>query len=515
MKQLKFDYLVIGSGIAGLSAAKILAKTSKVALISKQKFEEGSTHYAQGGIAVAINKTDAPALHFQDTIKAGAGLCNEAMVKILVEEGPERVQELIKLGIHFDRVNNEFDLTKEGAHSQRRILHAKDETGREIETTLLNYLKTFDSITFMEHTFVKELIVQDNVCLGCVIISKSEPQVLLAKAIIIATGGCGQIFSHTTNPPVATGDGIAMAFQKGAVLEDMEFIQFHPTTLYLGDKKPISIFLISEAVRGEGAVLRNNKGERFMLNYHPDAELAPRDIVARSIIAEIKKTKAECVFLDLTAINKDIQTRFPLIYRRCLEANIDITKDLIPVSPAAHYFMGGIKTDAFGRTNIINLYAIGEAAALAVHGANRLASNSLLDGLVFGYRASYDALEIKKELAYLPEDFLKAWLAKQVVISKEQKVESLVIKQKIRKLMWQNVGIIRNQTGLQKALDEFEKMSYILDFSTLEEEFLEVQNMLIIAKLITFFALARKESRGAHYRSDFPKIDDANWQIHQ
>ncbi|MFA5879535.1 MAG: FAD-binding protein, partial [Candidatus Margulisiibacteriota bacterium] len=326
---------------------------------------------------------------------------------------------------------------------------------------------------------------------------------------------CGQIYSHTTNPPVATGDGIAEAFNAGAVLEDMEFIQFHPTTLYLGDKKPISIFLISESVRGEGAVLRNIKGERFMLKYHPDAELAPRDIVARSITLEIKKTKSECVFLDLTSVDKDIQDRFPLIYQRCLESNIDITKDLIPVIPAAHYFMGGIKTNSCGSTSVQHLYAIGETAALAVHGANRLASNSLLDGLVFGYRASQDALKIQENPNYLPKNFIETWSEKIKDITPEQKLKALIIKQKIRKLMWRNVGIIRNAKGLQKTLNDLKKFDLILKISTLEEEFLEVQNMLIIAKLVTLFALKRQESRGAHYRSDYPEPNNFKWQIHQ
>lgn len=497
-----YDYLIIGSGIAGLSAAKECAKHGKTAIITKASIQESSTNYAQGGIAVALTKTDTPTFHLEDTLKAGAGLCDEDAVRVLVENGPKRVQDLIQLGANFDKNGTEFDFTKEAAHSHRRILHVGDATGREIKKTLGNAVLEEPQATFFPNTFVKDLIIENNECIGCIAVKNNTPIRFEANATLIATGGCGQVYSRTTNPPIATGDGIALGIRAGCEVQDMEFMQFHPTTLALGDKKPISIFLITEAVRGEGGVLRNIHGERFMPNYHPDAELAPRDIVARAIYSESQKTQNN-VYLDLSPIRKEVQRRFPTIYERCLEFGIDINREFIPVSPAAHYFMGGIKTDTKARTTRSRLYAAGETASLGLHGANRLASNSLLDGLVFGFIA---AQEMIKELprTKTPSSFK---------IESESTIQThkiIAARQAIRSVMWRKVSIIRDKKELQEAENYLKSLSWILSLNSFDEAVCEVQNMLSIAQLITRAALLREESRGAHFRSDFPSASHNN-----
>jgi L-aspartate oxidase len=511
MNKYEFDFIIIGSGIAGLTATKHLSSKAKVCVITKNIIKESATQYAQGGIAAALKEDDTPKYHIEDTLKAGAGLCNEQAVEILAKEGISRVKELIQWGANFDKINGQYDFTKEAAHNRRRILHAGDETGKEIEKTIGRAILSEGNVTFFENTTVVKLLVENNQCFGCFAIHKQALQLFTAKAVIIATGGCCQVFARNTNPPVATGDGISLGFNAGCDVQDMEFIQFHPTTLYLGDKLPISMFLISEAVRGEGAILRNIYGERFMLNQHPDAELAPRDIVARSIYSEMKKNKSQHVFLDLSGIRKDIKARFPNIYTRCIEAKIDIKRDFIPVAPAAHYFMGGIKTDINGRTSVSRLYAIGEVASLGLHGANRLASNSLLDGLVFGYRAAKDALKQNYEII----KYSNYQIPNNDEIDEKTKSKILAAKQIIRKVMWQQVGIERNANRLEKAIQQFETFNWISKINTFCTEVIEVQNMLIVAKLMTAFALKRTESRGGHYRSDYPEKDDVNWKIHQ
>lgn len=504
------DFLVIGSGIAGLTAARKLSQYGKTILISKSHLRESATQYAQGGIAAALQKDDAPKHHFDDTINAGDGLCNEEAVKILVEEGPERVRELIELGAKFDTKDGELDFTKEAAHGKRRILHAGDATGREIEKALGSAILNEGLVSLIPNTMVTQLIIQDGQCIGCHAVQNNAPITYIAKATILATGGCGQLYSHNTNPPIATGDGISLAYQAGATVQDMEFIQFHPTTLYLGDKKPISIFLISEAVRGEGALLRNIHGERFMPTYHPDAELAPRDIVARAIFSEMQKTKAQHVYLDLSQLKLDIQTRFPTIYKRCLEAKIDITRDFIPVAPAAHYFMGGIQTDLWGQTTIPRLFAGGEVACLGVHGANRLASNSLLDGLVFGHRLAIKASQST------PIQSLKNIIKQDKTKTLDAETHSRILsfKQALRDKMWQYAGIVRDKAGLKTLLTFIKNNQDILNVQTLQPEIIEVQNMLIVSELIAESALERTESRGSHYRLDFPKINDLKWICH-
>jgi len=501
-----FDYIVIGTGIAGLSAARVLARSGTTAVLTKGAIRESSTHYAQGGIAVAMQDDDAPVHHINDTLAAGDGLCDRDMVQILVEDGPERVRELIALGADFDKDGQSYQWTREGAHGKRRILHAGDTTGREIEKTLGRALQGEKQVRFYPHTQVVKLIVQDGQCVGCLAWDAGTLRFFSAKAVLLATGGCGQLFERNTNPPMATGDGIALGFEVGCDVVDMEFIQFHPTSLYVGDQKPISIFLISEALRGEGAVLRNTHGDRFMPAIHPDAELASRDIVARAIFHEMAKTNSSHVYLDLSGLSVDIPTRFPMITKRCLEANIDVTKDFIPVVPAAHYCIGGISTNASGQTQIPRLYAAGEVAATGIHGANRLASNSLLEGLVFGVRAANHMLNAPSLPPIAgpktPDTAVKQSLSRH---------QLLTIKQDIRRLMWESVGIIRDGKKLRDAVQRLEVYKMQLSTESLQPEWTEIRNMVWVAWICASSALGREESRGAHFRSDFPGRDDEKW----
>ncbi len=505
----KCDILIIGAGIAGLRAAKTASKFGKVILLTKGKIGESATEKAQGGIAAAIDEIrDSTDFHFEDTIKAGAGLCNEEAVKILVNEGVERVKELIEMGAQFDKAETEggFALALEGAHKRRRILHAGDATGAEIEKTLGYNVIQEDLVEVHPFTLGIKLIMEDGKCLGAIAldIKNNKVDTFYSKATILTTGGVCQNYLYTTNPEVATGDGIAMAYAIGAQVTDMEFIQFHPTTLVhskqFEDMIALPQFLISEAVRGEGAILLNNRGERFI------EELAPRDIVSRAIVEEMKKTKADHVFLSLKLPPDKIKRRFPVIYKTCLERGLDITRDQIPVAPGAHYFMGGIKTDTNAKTNIKNLYAAGECASLGVHGANRLASNSLLDGLVFGHRAAIAAKDCLKNQIKQPSfDFN---LGKGKLTPQEIRRLTLIVKT----TMWNHVGIIRSEKSLKEAQKKLNMIDVELHPQNKAE--IELQNMLLVAKLIIQAALDRKESRGAHYRIDFPNRDDNNWNRH-
>lgn len=498
MEKIYTDFLVIGGGVAGLRAAIELAPHGDVIVITKDVPTEGSTEYAQGGIAVALSDEDEVGIHFQDTIKAGDGLCREDAVRVLVEEGPERILELIEWGAEFDKEGSKLAFTLEAAHSRRRVLHAHgDSTGRELERTLLNKVRTFPSVKRIPFCSAVDLITLDGQCAGALILRESQIQSIFARATILATGGAGQIFSRTTNPAVATGDGMAIAYRAGAVLEDMEFIQFHPTVLYAPSAPQ---FLLSEAMRGEGAILKNIYKERFMDNYHADAELAPRDVVSRAIISEMVRTSSQHVYLDIRHLGADfVKKRFPRIYSTCLQYDIDITRDLIPVSPAAHYTMGGVKTDLDGRTNIERLYAAGEVACTGVHGANRLASNSLLEGLVYGCRAGRASLKYKneqlvcKDTAALPQSLSK--------ISPYQLAE---IRAAARRLMWERVGIIRCIDSLTTAKNTLLKWKFIEDANLNTRRGIELKNILTLADIITETALKRQESIGAHYRSDFP-----------
>lgn len=509
MQQIITDFLVIGSGVAGLRAAIELSKHGNVLVVTKDIPTESSTEYAQGGVAVALSDEDEVGIHFEDTIRAGDGLCNEEAVRILVEEGPKRILELIDWGAEFDKEGMKLAFTMEAAHSRKRILHAHgDSTGKEIERVLINKVMQLKNIRRIQFCTAVDLLVENNRCLGLYAIEEKKFEVehllILSKATVLATGGAGQVYIRTTNPAVTTGDGMAIAYRAGAVLEDMEFVQFHPTVLF---SPPAPQFLLSEAMRGEGAVLRNINREPFMKNYHPDGELAPRDVVSRSIISEMVKTQSSYVYLDLTHLNPDfVKKRFPRIYSTCLQYNFDITRDLIPVSPAAHYIMGGVKTDIKGATSIEGLYAAGEVACTGVHGANRLASNSLLEGLVFGYRAGVAAAEVKKQKREVRNQEIK-------LPSKNLDLDIEDVKASLRSLMWEKVGIIRCAESLNIAKEKISEWEPIMNMNFNKRRGIELKNMLTVALMITSAALERKNSVGAHYRSDF-KERSGDWKRH-
>jgi len=508
---LKVDYLVIGGGVAGLRAAIELAQKGNVLVLTKGLATESSTGYAQGGVAVALSDEDEVCIHYEDTINAGDGLCREEAVAVLVEEGPGYILELISWGAEFDKEGGQLAFTREAAHSRRRILHSHgDSTGREIERVLINKARSIPNISRYDFAFTIDLIIYDNRCYGAVVLRKSKIIYILSRAVILATGGAGQIFSRTTNPVISTGDGIAIAYRAGAVIEDMEFVQFHPTTLFSPGAPQ---FLLSEAMRGEGAILRNIKGERFMPEYHEMAELAPRDTVSRAIISEMVRTNSRHVYLDLRHLDSNfVKKRFPQIYATCLQHQIDITEDLIPVCPAAHYIMGGIKTDLNGQTNIERLFAAGEVACTGVHGANRLASNSLLEGLVFGARAGKAASKFADEFEDIPDVDLPLLDFKNQKYSEEQSLIDEKIRSNLRQLMWNRVGIIRCEESLSIARKWLDK-KIKLEESVCNQRHFELRNMLTVASLMTDSALMRKGSVGAHYRSDF-KDRGENWQKH-
>jgi len=495
------DFIVIGSGIAGLCAAIELGRDATVLVLTKDRLSQSNTEYAQGGIAVALSETDEISLHFQDTINAGAGLCDREAVRVLVEEGPCYINRLIEWGAQFDRAEGKLAFTQEAAHSRRRVIHAHgDSTGREIVRALLSHANKIPNITLASHAIAESLIVENGRCAGiCYINSRTgQREQLTGRAVILATGGAGQLYSQTTNPDVATGDGMAMAYLAGAALSDMEFVQFHPTALNVAGAPR---FLLTEAMRGEGGVLRNEAGELFMPNYHEKAELAPRDIVSRSIVMEMARTKSSTVYLDMTHLKQSfLRQRFPRIYQTCLSYGIDITRQPIPVSPAAHYIMGGVQTDVHGRTSLPGLYAAGEVACTGVHGANRLASNSLLEGLVFGARAGAAALRESPAQGKRPQ---RAPVKGPI---EDWRIDE-PIKQRVRSLMWEKVGIIRTADGLKEAIGELDRLRQRApNRSTL--------NFITVACLIAEAALARQESRGAHYRADFPERNDELWQRH-
>ncbi len=496
------DFIVVGSGIAGLRSAVALAPAGRVAILTKDRITESNTEYAQGGIAVVLNDDDDITLHYQDTIEAGAGLCDEEAVSILVEEGPRYILEMIDHGAEFDRKAGELAFTREAAHSRRRILHAHgDATGREIVRALVAWSKQISNIEFLPHACTQSLIVKDGRCLGVTYVEPETYKIraLYARAVLLATGGAGQLYLHTTNPDVATGDGQAMAYRAGAVVADLEFVQFHPTALAL-PKAPR--FLLSEAMRGEGGILLNREGERFMPRYDERAELAPRDVVSRSIYFEMQRTSEPVVYLDLRHLDRPfVRDRFPQIFRTCLLYNINITRDLIPVSPAAHYIMGGVRTDTYGRTTLAGLYAAGEVACTGVHGANRLASNSLLEGLVFGARAG--AVAAGEAAAEIERAEPRDWDIGEIA---DWRIESAA-RAEVRQVMWDNVGIVREETGLRDALEALEKIaSRPLNTRS--------WNFVTLARLVTEAALSRRESRGAHYRSDYPVRNDEQFQKH-
>jgi len=508
------DFIVVGAGIAGLRAAVELAAAGRVLVLAKNELTESATQYAQGGIAVALSDEDEISLHLQDTLNAGDGLCNPDAAKVLVEEGPERIQELIDWGTEFDRHGTKLTFTREGAHSRSRVLHAHgDSTGREIGRALYHKAKSFKNISFCEFEFAVDLCHHDGQVAGIGLINeKGEAKEVHAAAVLLATGGIGQVYRETTNPGVATADGIAMAFRSGAEISDMEFVQFHPTALYL---KKAPRFLLSEALRGEGAVLRNQEMVRFMPKYHPMAELAPRDVVARAIAHEIQRSKAPdpCVFLDMTHLEgKHLRERFPRIYSTCMEYNIDMEADLMPVRPAAHYAMGGVRTDLHGKTSLPGLYAAGECACTGVHGANRLASNSLLEGLVFGGRAGRAMRDQQRPKPHKNHANHRPATAANGSIRQEGPAADDII-HGVQDLAWKEIGIVRNGSQLRQAIRQLEGWRDRLP-SPLSRRNCEANNIHQAALLIARSALAREESRGAHYRLDHPDHDDAKFHKH-
>lgn len=505
----KVDCLIVGSGIAGLRAAVELAGF-RVLIVCKSHLYDSSTYNAQGGIAVALNSNDSVQSHFKDTISTGCGINNPDAVRILVSEGIKRVKELFLWGCKFDRDSDGYDFTQEAAHSFPRILHAKgDATGKEIVDVLLAKISSIPEIQIQTGFFLIDFVYDGESIRGGLFYDSGHNSIVFiqAKATIAASGGFGQMFQETTNPSSITGDLQAAAFRKGAALGDMEFYQFHPTTLYMAG---VPRFLISESVRGEGGILVNSNGERFMEHYHSDMELAPRDIVSRAIIQEMRRTNSNCVYLDLRKLNPDfVIKRFPQIYRFCIEYGIDITESLIPVRPAAHYAMGGIITDNYGQTTLQGLFACGEVACTRVHGANRLASNSLLEGLVFGARAGEKA----KELVMSRNQKSSFMFEYHVNQQHELFIDVYDLQRSIKSLMWKNVGIEREKSGLEEAmhkLDEWKRYIFLKEFSS--PTGWEVQNMFILSFVMTHAAFLREESRGAHFRKDFPHLDDNLWK---
>ena len=513
------DFLVIGSGIAGMLYALKVADYGKVLLVTKKELGESNSKYAQGGIAAVMYEPDSFEKHIKDTLIAGDGLCDENVVRMVVTEAPERIQELIELGINFDKTDNgRFELGREGGHSYNRILHHKDITGEEIIKKLKAKVRNHSNIEIWENAFAIDLITQHHLgytvhrymkgieCYGAYILDTTTETVhtVLAKKTIVATGGIGNIYSITTNPTIATGDGIAMAYRAKAIIENMEFIQFHPTALY--DPKHRPSFLISEAVRGFGAILRNQDGEAFMHKYDHRKELAPRDIVARAIDTELKQRGEDYVLLDTTHLNADdVIKHFPNIYKHCLSIGIDITKEPIPVVPAAHYLCGGIKTDINGRTTIKNLYAIGEVANTGLHGANRLASNSLLEATVFAHRAAMDSIKDFSNIKF--NDTIPDWDDTGTTYPEEMVLITQEFKE-LQQIMTNYVGIVRSNLRLERALKRLEilykETEALYEKSKVSPQICELRNGINVAYLIIKMAKQRRESRGLHYNINYP-----------
>ncbi|MBX7053482.1 MAG: L-aspartate oxidase [Pyrinomonadaceae bacterium] len=499
------DFIVIGSGVAGLRSSIELAKSgARVTVLTKDKASESNTEYAQGGVAVVLSDDDNAELHEGDTLIAGAGLCDPSAVATLVTEGTVFIKQLIGWGTRFDRDSGKLIFTQEAAHSRRRIIHANgDSTGAEFVRALIARAGRERSIDLTPFANTESLIVRDGRCVGVRFLDPilRTPREVFGRAVILCTGGAGQLYQHTTNPSVATGDGMAMAYFAGAEMADMEFVQFHPTALNIPNAPR---FLLSEAMRGEGGILRNKFGERFMPNYDDRAELAPRDIVSRSIVAEMRRTGTRNVLLDMTALDGGfLRHRFPKIYETCRLYGLDISNDPLPVSPASHYCMGGIRTDLWGRSTVPGLYAAGEVTCTGVHGANRLASNSLLEGLVFGARAGRAAVE---DSASLKGPFLPRDLSSDAPPSDQTAALSTAVRKRIKRVMWERVGILRDRASLERALKEFAQISSG-NLST------SSRNFVTLATLVATAALWREESRGGHYRTDFPDQHD-EWRHH-
>ncbi len=505
-----YDYIIVGSGIAGLYTALLAREHGSVLIVTKGSIDDCNTRYAQGGIAASIGENDSPELHFKDTVAAGDGLCDEEAVRILVNEAADAIAELVRLGVPFDTLDGEIALAREAAHSTPRILHAGgDATGEYIEVTLGNNIRSA-KIQVLEYSLGTEILAEKGLVKGIRVLDCRTGSIgeFGCRFLVLATGGAGQLFMFNTNSDVATADGIALAYNAGAEITDMEFFQFHPTALHMPGVTP---FLISEAVRGEGGVLRNIDGRRFMPDYTPDADLAPRDIVARSILYEMKKTGSDKVFLDIRHLPpRTITTRFPHIYRFCLEHGLDISKNLIPIAPAAHYMIGGIKTNTWGETNIDGLFACGETACTGVHGANRLASNSLLEAVVFSKRI-VKKTSGKAEIEAPPAS-QRAEAHQSLRQRRVRRAIPALSFSALQQLHWEKVGIIRDREGLTQAADTL--AAWQKSFSYPEDRpAYELGNLILAGRLMAEAALLREESRGAHFRSDFPQ-SSARWQHH-
>jgi len=506
------DILVVGGGIAGIRAALAVPPSLQCLVVTKDALEQSNSAYAQGGIAGVLSPEDRFENHIEDTLTAGAGLCDRAVVEMVVRDAPEQIADLIRFGTHFDLEGGQLALTREGGHSHRRIVHALgDATGHEVMRAVIAHARRQPHLTFWDRTFTLDLLTHEGRCVGALVHRPRMGRVLVwAKQTILASGGCGMVYRETTNPPVATGDGMAAAWRAGAELRDMEFMQFHPTVLYVAGS---SRYLISEAVRGEGAYLRDKDGVRFMPGEDPRAELAPRDIVARAIVRRMDRTQHPCVYLDLSHLDPAmVRQRFPGIARVCRGFGLDVTRDPVPVRPGAHYMIGGVTVGMDGRTTLPGLWAAGEVTSSGLHGANRLASNSLVEGLVYGALCGRGAAE---EAAKLPDRFAVPPLAFRFDGEAAEAIDVADVTNSLRSLMVRQMGIVRDRAGLKDA----ERQVAFWARYALAREFRarpgwELQNLLTVAQLMIGSALAREESRGVHYRSDFPERDDVHWQRH-
>lgn len=507
---METEILIVGGGIAGLTAAIAASEQGKkVILITKDSLEESNSFYAQGGIAAVLHVSDSVDLHISDTLRVGDGLSDEHIVEIVVSEGPESINRLIGYGSQFDREDGNLSLSREGGHSAPRVVHTRDSTGMEIQRVLINTAGALENVTILERFFALDLIMQEGRCRGALVWNEEKGFVRIsACCTILTSGGAGQIYRETTNPAVATGDGVSMAFRAGARLRDLEFFQFHPTVLYLAGTPRM---LISETARGEGGILRDRNGLRFMPSFHPQAELAPRDIVSRSILEQMSRTQHSHVFLDMTHLDAGfLRKRFPGISEACSHHGIDIAAEPIPVRPAAHYMIGGVEVDQDGRSSMPGLFACGEVASSRLHGANRLGSNSLLEGVVFGWRS---ALAAAAEAADTPQPSkLHATREKAKHPEGAYPLDMEDLRHSLKALMWRYVGIERNAAGLTKALEKIERWSRLVRHARLDEPAAwELVNMLTLSLAITVSAKKREESRGVHFRTDHPE-HDLEWQ---
>jgi L-aspartate oxidase len=507
------DVLVIGGGIAGLRAAMAVDPQLSVLVVTKDVIQQSNSNYAQGGIAGVLDPEDRFENHVEDTLAAGGSLCDPDVVEMVVREAPRHIQQLIEWGTHFDEKDGALLLGREGGHSHHRIVHALgDATGLEVMRAMIDQATSRQNVQIWQNTFTIDLLTTDGQCRGAIVFSQRHGKLLVwARQTILATGGAGQIYRETTNPPVATGDGHAVAFRAGTELADMEFVQFHPTVLYIAGSNRS---LITEAMRGEGGVLVDRDGHRFMPDYDQRGELAPRDVVSQAIVAQMGKTRHGCVYLDMTHLNPDfVRSRFPGIARTCAKFGIDIASDRIPVRPGAHYMIGGVRVDMTGRTNLDGLWAAGEVTASGLHGANRLASNSLLEGLVYGAHAGEGASAAigkagESQLVALP-------LANERAEQPTEHLDAADIRNSLQSLMWRAAGVRRSGVALADALEQIAHWSsYVLARQFDDVDGWELQNLLTVARLVVEGALVREESRGVHLRADFHEQDDANWQRH-